>query len=64
MVMFTKKVHAVFFYLLFLVFQSCLREDVESLAYTIREVNAVVGLNVYTAAVVCSPVKLTGVQEV
>lgn len=36
----------------------------ESLAYTIKEINAVTGLGLYTASVVCFPKTLPLVQEV
>ena len=44
--------------------QGCAKEDVESLAYTIKEINAVTGLGLYTASVVCFPKTVPLVQEV
>ena len=44
--------------------QESTKEIVESLAYTIKEINAVTGCGLYTVAGLCCPALLPTVQEV
>lgn len=44
--------------------QGSSRENVESTAYTIKELNAVAGCHLFTAAALCDPHSLSLVREV
>lgn len=56
--------YTVFFKLLCMMYtQECSREDIESILYTIKEVNSVAGCNLYTAACICTVDQLMLVKE-
>ncbi len=44
--------------------QDCTRETIESLAYTIKEINAVAGCSTYTVGALSCPASFQVIQEV